>query len=96
VSAESRLFVDDQAIIAQVNEALAQEFELDRDAMVPKASLADGLGLDSMDMVDMVIVLERAFGVKIREDDGIRKIRTLGDIHEFVIRKYRQLKGNPG
>jgi acyl carrier protein len=73
--------MDDQAIIAKVNEALAQEFELEREAM---------------DMVDMVIVLERAFGVKIREDDGIRKIRTLGDIHTFVIGKYRQLKGTAG
>lgn len=88
--------MDDQAIIAKVNEALAQEFELEREAMVPQATLAEGLGLDSMDMVDMVIVLERAFGVKIREDDGIRKIRTLGDIHAFVIRKYRQLQGTPG
>ena len=51
-----------------------------------------GLGLDSLDTVDMVIVLEKAFGFKIREEKEIREIRTLGDIHGFVIRKKRLLE----
>jgi acyl carrier protein len=43
-----------------------------------------------LDMVDMVIALEHAFRFKIREEKEIRKIRTLGDIHRFVIRKKRE------
>jgi len=88
--------VDNQAIISRVNESLAREFELDAAAMTPEAHLKDGLGLDSLDAVDMVIVLERAFSFKIREDEGLQKIRTLGDIHRFVIEKHRQLKGVSG
>jgi len=88
--------VDDQAIISLVNESLSREFELDTAVMVPEAGLVDVLGLDSLDIVDMVIVLERVFAFKIREDEGIQKIRTLGDIHAFVIDKHRQLKGIPG
>jgi len=77
----------DAEIIHKINMALAEEFELDAEVMLPEAHLFDDLELDSLDLVDMVIVLEQAFGFKIREEEEIRSIRTLGDIHAFVIRK---------
>ena len=40
----------------------------------------------------MVIVLEAAFKFKVREEEEIRKIRTLGDIHRFVINKKKALE----
>ncbi len=82
----------DQEIIDLINTTLANEFELNIDDMVPGAVLKDDLGLDSLDRVDMVIVLERAFNFKIREEEAIREIYTLGDIHNFVINKTRGLK----
>ena len=74
-------------IIKIINEALIKEFELETDKMVPEATLFESLELDSLDMVDMVIVLENAFKFKITEEEEIRGIRTLGDIHNFVIKK---------
>ncbi|MBN2419621.1 MAG: acyl carrier protein [Deltaproteobacteria bacterium] len=74
-------------IIKIINEALIKEFELEEDKMVPEATLFEALELDSLDMVDMVIVLEKAFRFKITEEEEIRGIRTLGDIHNFVIKK---------
>lgn len=82
----------DQQIIERINTALAEEFELDLQVMTPAATLFDQLGLDSLDVVDMVIVLEGAFGFKIREQEAIRQIRTLEDIHRFVIEKKRSLE----
>ncbi len=84
--------MSEQEIIATINESLAEEFELDLDDMVPDATLYDELGLDSLDAVDMVIVLEGAFNFKIREEEAVRKIRTLGDIYEFVIDKHRNVE----
>ena len=55
--------------------------------MTPDVSLYEDLGLDSLDTVDMVIVLEGAFNFKIREEADIKEIRTLGDIHAFVAKK---------
>ncbi|MEA3466096.1 MAG: phosphopantetheine-binding protein [Thermodesulfobacteriota bacterium] len=77
----------EQEIITTINEALVEEFELDSDEMQPELSIYQDLGLDSLDTVDMVIVLEGAFNFKIREEAEIKKIRTLGDIHSFVLRK---------
>jgi acyl carrier protein len=82
----------DQEIIDLINTTLADEFELNIDDMLPGAILKDDLGLDSLDRVDMVIVLEKAFNFKIREEEAIRGIYTLGDIHNFVINKKRELK----
>lgn len=82
----------DQEIIARIDSSLAEEFELEPQEMTPEATLYDDLGLDSLDTVDMVIVLEGAFGFKIREEEAIRQIRTLGDIHRFVIDKKRTLE----
>lgn len=83
----------DQEIIERINTSLAEEFELDLADMVPDATIYEDLGLDSLDTVDMVIVLEAAFKFKIREETAIREIRTLGDIHNFVIGKYHRQDG---
>jgi acyl carrier protein len=83
----------DQETIELINSSLAEEFEFDLAAMTPETTLFEDMGLDSLDVVDLVIVLETAFGMKIREEEAIRKIRTLGDIHSFVIEKKRQTVG---
>jgi len=74
-------------IIERTNAAIAEEFELEMNDMVPSASFKDDLGLDSLDAVDMVIVLEQEFGIKIGKDPKILRIRQLSDLHSYVIDK---------
>lgn len=81
-------------IITLINSSLEKEFELDTGKMVPEARLFEDLELDSLDRVDMVILLERAFHFKIREEEAIRDIRTLGDIHHFVICKKNEIEAS--
>jgi acyl carrier protein len=77
----------EQEVIELIDSNLAEEFELERADMTPAANIYADLGLDSLDTVDMVIVLEGAFDFKIREEEAVRAIRTLGDIHRFVFKK---------
>jgi len=86
----------DEKVIEIIDTSLANEFELDIEKMVPNALLYEDLGLDSLDRVDTVILLEQAFKFKIREEEKIRKIRTLGDIHVFVINKIHNLRETGG
>ena len=86
----------DEKVIEIINTSLATEFELDIEKMVPDALLYEDLGLDSLDRVDTVILLEQAFKFKIREEEEIRQIRTLGDIHIFVINKIQSLRETEG
>lgn len=69
---------------AKVVEVLAEEFELDPADMGPEATLYDDLGLDSLDAVDMVVVLEKTFGMKLTDQEALRSIRTMDDLFSFL------------
>ncbi len=77
----------DQDIIERINTGLEEEFEIPREKLTLDANLYEELGLDSLDAVDMVVVLEKEFKIKIREDEGIQQVRTLGDLYGFVLSK---------
>lgn len=72
-------------IIASVNEVFVEEFEMDAEALTPEALIFQELGLDSLDIVDLIVALQKKFGVNFRSDERIREIRSLSDLHEFVI-----------
>ena len=82
----------DSEVIGLIDASLAEEFELEQGDMTPDANIFEDLGLDSLDMVDMVVVLEKTFHFKIREEEAIREIRTLGQIHEFVLGKRQEME----
>jgi len=73
-----------ESIREKVTRALVEEFELDPAKMTPEARLKEDLGLDSLDLVDMVIVLEDACGRKIKDKAALSKIATLGDVEDFI------------
>ncbi|MBW2258186.1 MAG: acyl carrier protein, partial [Deltaproteobacteria bacterium] len=52
-------------------------------AVVPEARLREDLDLDSLDGVDMVVALEKAFGLRI-DEKAVAETRTVGDIHAYV------------
>jgi len=70
----------------KVVEVLAEEFELDPSKMGPDATLYDDLGLDSLDAVDMVVVLEKTFKMKLTDEEALRSIRTMEDLFQFLLR----------
>lgn len=82
----------DEQIIAMADEALAAEFELDPEQMKPEARFREDLDLDSLDAVDMVIVLEKTFSIKIGRDPAIMSIRTIEDMHNYIIAKKREFE----
>lgn len=77
----------DSEMIRLVNDLLIEEFELEPEQMQPEALFKDDLDLDSLDAVDMVVVLEQTFKFKIKKDEAFKGIRTLGDLHAFVLAK---------
>ncbi len=84
----------DSEVIELVNRSLVREFELDPGVMKPDTLLVEGLGFDSLDFVDIVVVLQQAFGVTLREEPRVREVKTLGDLQRLVIEKKRELEGS--
>ncbi len=73
-----------EEIIQKTNEALKKEFEFKEEQLIPTAKLKDDLGLDSLDAVDMVVVLEQQFGVTLRQGYDLRTVVTLNDLYNFI------------
>ena len=84
--------MNDEQVVEIVNRSLVEEFELDAAKLTPDAHLVDDLGFDSLDFVDLVVVLQKAFGVKLREEPRVREVRTLGDVHALVITKKQEME----
>jgi acyl carrier protein len=74
----------EQEIIDRTNSVFEESFEIDPERLVPEAHIFTDLGLDSLDIVDLIVALQTSFGVKIRTDDKVREIRTLGDVYRFI------------
>jgi acyl carrier protein len=75
-----------------VQRIMIDEFEVDEAALRPEARLRDDLGLDSLDGVDLVVALEKAFRCRIPEEEA-RSIRTLGDIYARIRQRAPQAVG---
>lgn len=71
-------------IINLTNQVFEESFEIEPDQLKPEMNIFVDLGLDSLDIVDLVVALQQKFGVNIRDDERVRQIRTLGDIYQFI------------
>lgn len=74
----------EQEIIEKTNRVFEEAFEIESERLVPEAHIFSDLGLDSLDIVDLIVALQKSFGVKIRNEATVREIRTLQDIYRFI------------
>ena len=82
----------DEEIKNKVNQIFIEEFEIPQEKIVPEAEIFTTLGLDSLDIVDLVVSLEKIFDVKIKSRESLQQIRTVGDIYQFIIKTRDALK----
>ena len=78
-------------IETMINEVFEESFEIEKEELKPEANIFEDLGLDSLDVVDLVVALQKKFNVEIRTDERIKEIRTLEDLSIFI--KDLQLEG---
>ncbi len=73
-----------EEIIAKINDFLAEEFEVSREKIVPGADLKETLDLDSLDYIDLVVVIENNFSFKVKPGD-FAHIATFSDFYNYII-----------
>jgi acyl carrier protein len=78
--------MENQEVISKVNDFLIDEFEIDEDQLIPTASLKETLEIDSLDYVDLVVIIERNFGFKVKGED-FAAIKSLQDFYDYIIEK---------
>jgi acyl carrier protein len=81
--------MDKTCLINKVNEALAEEFEIEISTLVPDANIKDTLDIDSLGLVDMVALVESLFGVKIQANE-ITAIVTFENLYNYIETKMKQ------
>ncbi|RLC14101.1 MAG: acyl carrier protein [Deltaproteobacteria bacterium] len=70
-------------IIKIVNQVLEEEFEIDAELLKPESLLNEDIGLDSLDAVDLIVMVDKQLGVRIEEEQA-RSIRTLEDVYNII------------
>ena len=73
-----------EEIIDRINDFLCEEFEVSPDKITPGASLKETLELDSLDYIDLVVVIESNFSFKVRPGD-FAQIATFNDFYDYII-----------
>jgi len=67
----------------KVIDIIVEQLSVDKDKVVPSASFVDDLGADSLDLVELIMAMEEAFGIEI-PDEVAEKITTVKDAIEHV------------
>ena len=73
-------------IVGKTNSFLAEEFEIDQSIIKPEANLRETLQLDSLDYIDLVVVIESNFGFKVKPED-FATISTFQNFYDYVAGK---------
>ena len=70
-------------IESKVRDFLIEDLEVDEEKIVPEARLKDDVGIDSLDFVDIVVIVEKNFGFKIKPEE-MAGVVTLDDFYNYI------------
>jgi acyl carrier protein len=80
--------MDRHEVITIINGFLVEEFEADGSTLQPEANMHRTLDLDSLDYVDLVVLIEENFGFKMTAED-FKEVQTFSQFYEFVAERVK-------
>lgn len=72
-----------EEIIQTTNDFLIEEIEVEKENLAEDSRLKDDLGIDSLDFVDIAVIVERKFGFKIKAEE-MMTVQTLGEFYNYI------------
>ena len=72
-----------QEIIDQVNSLLEEEFEVEQSEFAPEANLKETLNLDSINLVDLIALVQMTYKITIPVED-LKKIQTFNNLYDYI------------
>lgn len=70
-------------VFEKIKEMLAEQLDADAESMTPETDIADDLGADSLDVVELLMAIEDEFEVEI-PDEEIENLKTIGALVEYI------------
>ena len=81
---QERKFVGGHKIMFEtLKNLLVEELQLNPDEITLESDLANDLGVNSIELADMIMICEDKFGVEIKDED-IFKFVNVGDVVKFL------------
>lgn len=72
-----------------IRNLMIEEFEIEEQKIHSEALLKEDMGIESLDVVDLLVLIESNFGLKIKTEE-IKKIDTFGKFCDYVYEKTNQ------
>lgn len=72
-----------QEIEEKVKAFLIDELEIEEEKIFPNAKLKDDMGIDSLDFVDIIVIVEKNFGFKIKPEE-MTGVTTLSQFCDYI------------
>jgi acyl carrier protein len=73
-----------EELVQKVKDIIAESLGVKKTEVVPAASFIDDLNADSLDIVELVMTIEKEFDIEI-PDDQAEKIRTVQDAIDYIV-----------
>ncbi len=77
------LLMEQKEIIEKINHFLVEDFEVEPEDIQPESKLKETLDLDSLDYIDLIVVIESNFGFKVKPED-FQTMETIQDFYTYV------------
>jgi len=78
--------VDKSGIADKIRTIIVEKLGVERTTLTDKASFANDLGLDSLDVLETLMAMEKEFNIKITDEDAER-LTTVGSVIEYITKK---------
>ena len=71
-------------VAEQVKAIIVEKLGVDASEVVETANITNDLGADSLDIVELVMDFEKAFGIEISDEEAGDNISTVGDAIKYI------------
>ena len=67
----------------RIKKIIVDQLGVDESKITKNSSFLDDLGADSLDIIELIMVLEEKFGIEITDEDA-GKMKTVGDVIKYL------------
>ncbi len=70
--------------LAKLKEIMAEELDLNADDIKPEALLVNDLDVNSLEFMNVIMVVEETFEIFL-DEDRLRKLKTVDDVVSYIV-----------
>lgn len=74
-----------EEIVEKVNHFLEEDFEIESSKLGEDKLITTDIGIDSLDMVDIIVRVNEEFGFKLEKSE-LMEVKTLGDFYDLLLK----------